>query len=103
MRGVVKYLMQWKRFTVEQDSWKKEENLENTRELVTEFERRMNVEVRRQEKLDLAEERNFRKKELPGKYTAKILYGWDNRRFENEYLRKLERNWQNWKRKDKTI
>ena len=88
---------------MEQDSWKKEENLENTRELVTEFERRMNVEVRRQEKLDLAEERNFRKKELPGKYTAKILYGWDNRRFENEYLRKLERNWQNWKRKDKTI
>ena len=103
MRGVVKYLMQWKRFTAEQDSWKKEENLENTKELVTEFERRMNAEVRRQEKLDLAEERNFRKKELPGKYTAKILYGWDNRRFENEYLRKLERNWQNWKRKDKTI
>jgi len=34
----------------------------------------LNVEVRRQEKLDMAEERDLRRKELPGKYTAKILY-----------------------------
>ena len=77
----------------EYDSWEKEEDLENTKELVAEFEGRMNAEVRRQEKLDLAEEKNFRRVELPGKYTAKILYGWDNRKFENEYLKKLERNW----------
>jgi len=25
---------------------------------------------------------------------AKMLYGWDDRKFEEEYLRKLERNWQ---------
>jgi len=25
---------------------------------------------------------------------AKMLYGWDDRNFEEEYLRKLERNWQ---------
>jgi len=30
--------------------------------------------------------------ELPGKYTAKLLYGWNNRKFEEEYLKKLERN-----------
>ena len=24
---------------------------------------------------------------------AKLLYGWDNRKFEEEYLTKLERNW----------
>jgi len=77
--------------------------LENTRELVVEFERRMNAEVRRQEKLYLAEERDLRRRELLGKYTAKILYRWNNRKFKNEYLRKLERNWQNWKGKDKTI
>ena len=35
--------------------------MENTRELVVEFKKRMNVEVRRQEKLDLAEERDFRR------------------------------------------
>ena len=30
---------------------------------------------------------------LPGKYTTKLLYGWDNRKFEEEYLKKLEKNW----------
>ena len=38
-----------------------------------------------------------RRMELPGKYTAKLLYGWDNGKFEAEYLRKLERSWQKWK------
>ena len=36
--------------------------------------------------------------ELPGKYTAKLLYGWDDRRFKEEYLNKLEKNWKKWKR-----
>ena len=31
--------------------------------------------------------------ELPGKYTAKLLYRWDDRKFEKEHLRKLKRNW----------
>ena len=35
--------------------------------------------------------------ELPGKYMAKLLYGWDDRRFEEEYLNKLEKNWKRWK------
>jgi len=26
-----------------------------------------------------------RKGELPGRYTAKMLYGWDNKRFDEEY------------------
>jgi len=38
------------------------------------------------------EEKNIRKRELLGKYTAKMLYGWDDKKFEGEYLRKLERN-----------
>jgi len=40
-------LVWWKRFTVEHDSWKKEEDLESTKKVVAEFERRMNAEVRR--------------------------------------------------------
>jgi len=39
-----------------------------------EFKERMNMEVRRQEKLDIAEEKDFRREELPGKYTVKMLY-----------------------------
>jgi len=35
----------------------------------------MNAEVRRQKKLDMAEEKNFRRRELPGKYIERILYG----------------------------
>ena len=52
----------------------------------------MNTEVRRQEKLDMAEEKDFRQGELSGKFTAKMLYGWNDGKFEEEYLRKLERN-----------
>ena len=35
--------------------------------------------------------------ELPGKYTAKVLYGWDDKKFKEEYLNKLEENWRRWK------
>jgi len=35
--------------------------------------------------------------ELLGKYTAKLLYGWDDKKFEDEYLKKLEKNWKRWK------
>ena len=60
--------------------------------MLEKFERRRNAEVRRQEKLDMTEEKDFRREELPGKFTAKMLYGWNDRKFEKEYLRKLERN-----------
>jgi len=52
----------------------------------------MNAEVRKQEKLDMAEEKDFRRGKLLGKFMAKMLYKWNNRKFEKEYLRKLERN-----------
>ena len=84
--------MQWKGFTVEHDTWERREDLGNAREVLEDFKGRMNTEVRRQEKLDMAEEKDFRRGELPEKFMAKILYGWNNRKFEEEYLRKLERN-----------
>jgi len=82
---------------VEHDTWEREEDLGNAREAVEKFEGRMSAEIRKQEKLDRIEEKNFRREELPEKYTVKMLYGWDDRKFEEEYLRKLERNWQKWK------
>jgi len=42
--------------------------------VLEEFEGRMNTEVRRQEKLDMAEKKDFRRGELPGKFMAKMLY-----------------------------
>jgi len=82
---------------VEHDTWEKREALGNIGEVLEEFEGRMNAEVRRQEKLDMAEKRDFRRGELPRKFTAKMLYEWDDGKFEEEYLRKLERSWQEWK------
>ena len=82
---------------VEHDTWERKEDLGNAREVLEEFKERMNAEVRRQKKIDMAEERDFRRGELPEKFTAKMLYGWDDGKFEKEYLRKLERNWQKWK------
>ena len=61
------------------------------KKLVEEFEE--STEIRKQEKLELAEKKNFGRVELPGKYMAKLLYRWKDRRFKKEYLRKLERNW----------
>ena len=58
-----------------------------------EFEGRMSTKVRRQEKLDKMEEKDFKRGKLPGKYMVKMLYRWDDGKFEEEYLRKLERNW----------
>jgi len=64
---------------------------------VEEFKERINAEGRRQEKLDIVEKRDFRKGKLLGKYTVKMLYGWNDRKFKEEYLRKMERNWKKWK------
>ena len=97
IRGIDKYLVRWKGFTAEHDTWERKEDLGNVREVLEEFEGRTNAEVRRQEKLDMEEEKDFRRGKLPGKFTAKMLYGWDDGRFEEEYLRKLERNGQRWK------
>ena len=92
IRGVEKYLIRWKGFTVEGDTWERKENLKNAKELIEEFERG-EVVVRRQ----VEKEREYKRMELLGKYTAKLLYGWDDRRFEEEYLNKLEKNWKKWK------
>jgi len=68
--------------------------------LVDEFEGRLSVEVRRQEKIEQGEriKRNpraeeYKRSELLGQYMVKLLYGWDDRNSEEEYLRKLEKNW----------
>ena len=57
--------------------------------MVDDFEGRIGAEVRRQVEERKAEDRRV---ELPRRYMAKLLYGWDNRKFKAEYLRKLEKN-----------
>ena len=89
--------MYWKRFIIEYNIWEREEDLENTKEVVTEFKEKLNAEVRQYEKLDMIKKRDFRRGELLEKYIAKMLYRWNDGKFKAEYLKKLERNWQKWK------
>ena len=98
IQGVDKYLVRWKGFTAESDTWEKEEDLKNAKELVDDFEGRIEAEIRHQEEVveKKREKEEYRRMELPGKYTTKVLYGWDDKKFEDEYL-KLENNWRRWK------
>ena len=85
----------------EHDIREREEELRNARGLVDEFEGRLSAEVRRQEEIGekgkIPEIEEFKRMELPEKYTVRLLYGWDNGKFKTEYLRKLEKNWHRWK------
>jgi len=48
--------------------------LKNIKEAIADFEERMGAKVKKQEKLDLIEEQDFKKKELLEKYIVKMLY-----------------------------
>ena len=67
---------------------KKKKDLENIKEVVAEFERRISIEVKKQEKLNLVEEQDYRRGKLLEKYMAKMLYEQNNRKFKKEYLKK---------------
>ena len=56
------------------------------------------IQVRKGKGMKLnPEAEEFKREELPGRYMAKLLYGWDDKNFEKEYLKKLEKNWNRWK------
>ena len=93
----MKYLVKWKGYMAEGNTWERLENLKNVGRKIEEFEKgRFEEEIwriqkRKETKLNLEAE-EFKRGELPGKYTAKLLYGWDDKKFEEEYLKKLQRN-----------
>ena len=45
------------------------------------------------------EAEEFKRSELLEKYIVRILFGWNDKKFKDEYLKKLERNWARWKGK----
>jgi len=85
-------LVCWKGFTAESDTWEGRENLKNAKEAIEEFEkeyRRDMKDVAQQE----CEETTFKREELPGKFTAKMLYGWSDKQYDQEYWGRMEKNW----------
>jgi len=80
------------------DTWEGRKNLENAKEVIEEFEKEYwqdMEDVARQE----CKGTMFKQGELPGKFTAKMLYGWSDKRYDQEYWGRLERNWRRWKGK----
>ena len=76
--------MRWKGYTAEEDTWENKENLENTKELVEEFEKIYGEEV---EELRLQEQKKEEKEfswELSREFMAKLLYGWRKRKYKRE-------------------
>ena len=43
---MVKYLVKWKEFIAENNTWEKEKNLENIKKLADKFKERLSTEVR---------------------------------------------------------
>jgi len=74
VRGKDKYLVQWKGFTVELDTWKERENLGNAKEAIEKFKKEYKQDmedVRKQKR----KEETFRRGELPERFIAKKLFG----------------------------
>jgi len=97
VRGKEKFLVRWKGYMVEEDTWESRENLKNAKELVEEFERIYGEEVeelrrQKQEK----EEKKFSRK-LPREFTAKLLYGWGKRKYKRKREKRWNENWSQWK------
>ena len=98
VRGKDKFLVWWKGFIVEGNTWESRENLENVGDLLREFEkeyRRDHREVRQQEQVDDIED--YYRGELPGQYIARKLFGWLYGEYNCQYWQRLERNWKWWK------
>ena len=99
VQGKDKYLVQWKGFMAEEDTWESRENLKNAGDLLRKFEeeyRRDNHKVRRQKKEE--DDKEYSRGGFPGRYTARRLYGWSDGEYNKQYWQRLERNWRRWKK-----
>jgi len=57
IRGKEKFLVRWKGYMAEEDTWENRENLENAKELVEEFERKYGEKVKELRQQELGEEK----------------------------------------------
>ena len=86
---------------VEKDIWEESENPGNMMDLVENFEKKIKEEEIRRVQMRKEREKEralnlkaevFKRSKLLRKYIAKILFGWDDRKFKDKYLKKLEKS-----------
>jgi len=82
--GKEKFLVRWKGYTAEEDTWESRENLGNAKELVEEFEREYGEEAEELRRQKLEEEEKKFSRELPREFTAKLLYRWGKKKYERK-------------------
>jgi len=93
VRGKEKFLVRWKGYTAEEDTWESRENLENAKELVEEFKRIYGEEIEELRQQEQEKEEKEFSQELPREFTAKLLYGWGKRRYKREREKRWDENW----------
>ena len=93
VRGKEKFLVQWKGYTAEGDTWESRENLKNTRELVEEFERKYGEETKEIQPQKEEEDKKVFSRELLERFIAKILWGWSNKEYERQREKRWKENW----------
>ena len=76
---------------VESDIQERRENLKNAQEAIKEFEKEYQQDIR-----DIAKQEHengiFKRGELPGRFMARKLFRWSDKRYNQEYWKRLERN-----------
>jgi len=91
--GKEKFLVRWKGYTAEEDTWESRENLGNAKELVEEFEKEYGKEVEELRRQELEKKEKEFSRELPREFTAKLLYEWGKRKYERKREKRWDKNW----------
>ena len=84
MRIIKELIEIWLNEVCDKNTWKNRKNLENTKELVDEFERAYEEEAKELRQQEQKEEKKEFSQELPREFMAKILYKWGQKRYEKE-------------------
>jgi len=92
VRGKEKFLVRWKGYMAEEDTWENRKNLENTKELVEEFEREYGEETKKLRQQEQEKKEKIFSCELPREFTTKLLYGWGRKRYKKEREKRWDKN-----------
>ena len=91
--GKLEYLVKWKDYPIEEASWEPKENLENAQEAISKFYKENPSAPRRVRAIPTTKKyENYTELNVP-----QSLFGWEDGKFERDYLERMENAWEKWK------